>query len=777
MIVGQRYEHSKRLESPSDRGRRDINMKATTMHNAKAIVRLFIVLFAMFALPNLSQAQCANWNESIDPTTGQPFNTIESPPGTVIGVANTQTSVAETFDGIPLSQTGVQCVTKGEEVYHPDDLETPLETEDDEDEDGDGIPDICGIVPGLLICNQNNNNGGNNGNGGNGGQSSMPKVFTSNPAETGNGDGKGADLTVVAGPSGDRMRCDGGKRNCEHTNLGAGLGQELRNAYDRAPQLIDRRKLEENTLDMISEDSAREDGGKRPSLGRALNYSHHTKIKHAESLSVDDEVLKTAMAVFTPVRRLRGDFLNDANSRDAYLDSALTLRGVTVMAMGFLDKTLGAGLHALDQQATANINVEMMKQLNWTTTRLANQEREEVMRDVDMKVEACLEAALGSGAAPKQVDTGTTTRKWVWTEECSQECGEKPNPNTTFKGSTERISNLGNGTFAYCVCCAETAKNLNQLHANGERPRSLRQSGNQLWTLVERAFYGVKSSDNGDPSMLDDRVEAFKLLFGDVVLKPVKAGGAQGDEEGFFHFANQMPKASPRKLTAMFKNLCKHGDGQLLDLSEPGSQSACHLNAKSKFKINCGICPAAIDIMKNWDGVLDGSYTGGKCGDLEQTWMEATMGHPFTGREVKQFLLLNGDPNANLKEPKEIAARVIESWCEASAVAATSRLYASMKTVAADHVTLSNALTTRQKAQFIALTDRWGETMNMAQLDANSKLASMAVLTGTSIFYDRERAAMTASSQVAMSARATESAQFAGMLVLGGSGLSVDGGQ
>lgn len=287
-----------------------------------------------FVYTDTVAAQCAIWNTAINPASGQPYNTIETASGSVIGVANLQTGVAETQEGTPLSQGGLQCVVKGDQVFHPDDLDNPLDV-DSEDQDQDGIPDICAIIGDLPICTPepppggdgttdgggdtggggNVGGGGGTGNNGSGSGGGKPQEFTTNPATLGsNQANQSADLALVAGSSGDRMLCEGGKRNCEHTNLGAGLGQELRLGLDRAPQIIDRRKLEDNPFDLIDQESAKEGESIRPNLGKVFGYANHSTIPAATSLSVDDEVLKTAMAVYTPLRRLRADFLNDPNS-------------------------------------------------------------------------------------------------------------------------------------------------------------------------------------------------------------------------------------------------------------------------------------------------------------------------------------------------------------------------------------------------------------------------------------------------------------------------------
>ena len=60
--------------------------------------------------------------------------------------------------------------------------------------------------------------------------------------------------------------------------------------------------------------------------------------------AADDEIPKTAEAAYPSLQQKRLDNRNDKNSREQYLDSALTLRGSGSMAVGYLDKSLGADL-------------------------------------------------------------------------------------------------------------------------------------------------------------------------------------------------------------------------------------------------------------------------------------------------------------------------------------------------------------------------------------------------------------------------------------------------
>ena len=71
----------------------------------------------------------------------------------------------------------------------------------------------------------------------------------------------------------------------------------------------------------------------------------------------------------------------DRTLRQDYLDAAKTLRGVTNMAMGFLDKVLGAGLISIHNEMTQSLIQQQLKQINWTMTKIAHPDQAEMFRD------------------------------------------------------------------------------------------------------------------------------------------------------------------------------------------------------------------------------------------------------------------------------------------------------------------------------------------------------------------------------------------------------------
>ncbi len=218
---------------------------------------------------------------------------------------------------------------------------------------------------------------------------------------------------------------------------------QLYEGVTKSPLIVDSRKMKNKYPDLVAEPKE----SQRPQLGGAFGQKGAMDKPTGADLGADDEIMKTSMSVFQPIKRLQKDFLEDETARDAYLNSALTVRGIAVMTMGFLDKTVGAGLTAVQQQADMNTVQQLLKQISWTSSKMANGDRSPSYRDVDEKLEACLELALVNGHAPEQVKG--KTRKIV-DYKCSPECGEEPsaqNYRVNQKGSDAQ-KKAGNGSYA-----------------------------------------------------------------------------------------------------------------------------------------------------------------------------------------------------------------------------------------------------------------------------------------------------------------------------------------
>ena len=444
------------------------------------------------------------------------------------------------------------------------------------------------------------------------------------------------------------------------------------------------------------------------------------------------------MAVYQPLPRIENDFLEDKTLRDHYLDGAKTLRGVTIMAMGFLDKTLGSGLHMIQTEADNFVQNHLLKQISWTTTRLANPNREVVFRDTDEKLEACLEIALVDKVAKSDVKGKTRERVHF---QCKETCGKAPEHKHDYR--TDDGKESGNGSYSYCVCCAETDDDVNKLGEDGERkPIALPQETNRIWTLWERLVWGVmhQSKKGEHKDKVDKLVDELAMLYGDYTVKKHggSGGGGGGGGEPYFTYTYQMPKVSPRRFVALYKNRCYHSSNGTPD-RDLDRYANCGMGDTDAFKVNYGACPGLMNILYKWEEIIKGQ----KPGDLNKWWAEASMGSMLTGRRVRGFLTLGGEAASKVEKGKEppVLLSAVEAWCEASAVSGAARQHARFKAMVNDFLSINaGVLDDTQKMRARMLMDHYTEAFTLMEHDANAKWATKEVLMNNSIHYDRRMA-------------------------------------
>ena len=382
----------------------------------------------------------------------------------------------------------------------------------------------------------------------------------------------------------------------------------------------------------------------------------------------------------------------------------------------------------------------LLKQISYTTTALANKEREQLYRDVDEKLEKCLEMALsskkGGKESLKKIDVSSGTLGHVWYD-CSEECGEPPKSNRKYRGETARTKNdseIGNGSYNYCVCCAESSKNLNALSKEGKRdPIHLSgQKKKELWTLAERAFLGTKTSIEGPlADSLKDTVKSFKMLYGDIVLK--EETGDKG--EPVFSYVYQMPAINPEKLIALYKNRCYYPpdpNSREKDLHKHGN---CNIEDEKLFNVKMGICPALMLLASKWDVHINSVDKI----PVEQ-WVEASSGMAITGEDMYNWIHLGGDKARNipLGTVGGLQMRVIESWCNASAVVMANNTHRRFSSFVNDHITLNQNLTQQEKARLLDLTSRYTQAFLSAEADFSSRYRVMNAMQKLRTYTDRK---------------------------------------
>ena len=749
---------------------------------------LMVIMLPLGAIAQ--QQQCALWN--------QDTNQIELPAGNPIGVANVNnTNRAEDLQGRPLSQSGVNCIigSKDGKQYDPDDLSG-------QGKDPINLPnfDPC-IIPGNPFCGNNNNGnngggsggggggsggGGGGGSGGIGGGTSAAQVAQalSVPQNPVSQSGSGGSLPVTAGAAelwGDEIAS--GANGERERKLAKYNDTSARLVHKFGAIIMDPRMASNNLPDMSLSDggggsTARtkiSSTGNRRELSKWLGYTNWKELPKSDKIGVDDEILKTSMAIYQPTERLDLDFLNGKRARDRYLDQAKTLRGVTTLAMGFLDKTLGAGLHDIQQQADASTANHLLKQVGWSLERLASPERAQAFKDTDEKLEACLEYSLARGAPQQQINQ--TTRKRVEFT-CSQSCGQAPSSQNQYRPKSQQtdVSRQGNGTYEYCECCASTADDLNKLAEDERTPVALNNANGRMWSLVERAFYGVSTNSvasNGSMGqVMKDFVETYKLLFGDVVMKKEAAQG--GNTEPHLMLVTQASKISIATFTALHKNRCYTDDSPspMKTLSE---KADCNIQDEQKFKIKYGVCPALMSILDRFDQISQGNAGD----DLSQEMAEASMGAPITADLLRSFIAKHSIAENKIAKGQERleAATAIESFCDASAVAGVTRQLALIKKLTSDMMVLNNQISLRDKVMVNQLLEKYFDALRLAQVDEQSKYLANSVATGLSLSKDRAIQASQASAEAAYAADANNSdmkgafsSLLAGNLITGSGG-------
>lgn len=772
------------------------------------LFKIFVLTLTIFIGVSAAEAQQALYNTN----TG----TVESPPGTVIG--NVIGGVAVSNTGAPLSgppfNIGQLTGTDGK-FYNVAADGTVTQADQADDDDDNDIP-----IPPFDPGGDGNGNGGGGGGGGAGGGGAggggaggggaggggaggggaggaggagggagtgatgggeTPKSPDYSQSQAGQGTGKSGFIDAMASvtaSTSDQLSTDGqGNRGGAGGTGGAGGAgggggggdgsqNEMIDTFDgwtqlfsgvrKTPEVIDPEKLEKDYPQLITAEG--DENPKRPAMGPVFGQKKVLELS-TEDVGVDDEILKTSMAVYQPIMRMQRDFLEDERARNSYLDSALTLRGIAIMTMGFLDKTVGAGLTAVQQQADENTVQHLLKQIGWTTSKMANPDRSQVYRDTDEKLEACLEIALTKNNAKEQVKG--ISRKIV-DFKCSKKCGKEPS-GSPYRGTLgKEKEKQGNGSYDYCVCCAETKMELNYINDEGKTNKEDGSAKSKNWSLVERAFYGTKLPEGGplnEGQRLQKSVRIFKQLYGDIMLTPKKPDEkeAQDDKDDPLRYMYMFPKYSIQRTVRALRNGCSSCDA---GSCPPGGTKPDNCALPDDFSRELGICDALQLILANWEDINSGKMRGD---DVRDWWIEASSGYVLTGRTIKNLLAINGDPTRLVNAPNGRMKRVIDAFCDASAVAAVTRINLRFASQVADHLAMNQQVTSAEKARLLGLINRYSEQLALAQADVGASFEVENLLTGLSIAHDRRQGGFLASVASAATGEVNNGAQRNGM--------------
>ncbi len=493
--------------------------------------------------------------------------------------------------------------------------------------------------------------------------------------------------------------------------------------------MVDPYKLSEQYPELFY--SEREDSN-RPSLGKEYtlpkNNTDNMDSGNADAtdIGVDDEILKTSMSIYQPIRRMQKDFLEDQAARNAYLDNALTVRGIAIMTMGFLDKTVGAGLTSIQQQADQETVQNLLKQISWTTSKMANPDRAQIYRDTDEKLEACLEVAFQSQAPTASIQG--LSRKIVSFDCDEKKCGTAPvatKPYRTTTSGETAYKQQGNGTYAYCVCCAETKDELNKINENNP-------DTGVRYSLASRLFYGTKKPTASTLKMTR-MLNWFRKTYGDVIVQNKTAGGP----DKIFTYAYVPPEYSVRRLAAAFNDGCKEPNSaaEVVFNDTPGTNCPMILR---DFKIKYGICPALVNVLHNWRAINNRAT---RTTEHVRMLLEASMGLMLTANDVENLLGFNGGEPDGLpagKEPTDGMRRWIRNFCNASSFTAVTRFHTKQSQIINDHLILNQQLTSIEKGKILELMSRVSQHIALAEKDSSSSYPVEALLEGLLVKTGRE---------------------------------------
>lgn len=183
------------------------------------------------------------------------------------------------------------------------------------------------------------------------------------------------------------------------------------------------------------------DTSERPQLGSSFEKS-----KTSCDLWADDEILKTSMTVYQPIERFAGNAAEKKEARDTYPDFLLGPGGKLIPVHDLrpgsaIPDLEHSGLHPIQEQADQATIERLLKQIAWRSIRTTNMDRTEFYREMDEKLEACLESALQSTKPDGHAAVRTQLRI---PSPCPDSCGQ----------IDQKSSN--NAIYQYCGCCEGT---------------------------------------------------------------------------------------------------------------------------------------------------------------------------------------------------------------------------------------------------------------------------------------------------------------------------------
>ncbi|MCC6932425.1 MAG: hypothetical protein IT292_04130 [Deltaproteobacteria bacterium] len=442
--------------------------------------------------------------------------------------------------------------------------------------------------------------------------------------------------------------------------------------------------------------------------GQETNWEKSPTSLGALTLGVDDEVRKAQMPVFQSVRSMRKDFTENVTSDQDFRQLYTTLRGTTILTLSFADKTVAAALATTQQQADDNTSIHLLKQINWATKELTDPQRKQLFSDVDEKVEACMLSQAAYGPQSKELEN---FKKRVKAEEmqtnpiCKKKCGTFP----TASGNNDQKGTKG--LYEFCVCCAETLTSVNTgvLDVNKEG----------VWSLVDRIFMGTSKPEansingqaaNGEELLVPDAALVAKELYGDIafIIESSSGNGEPGQADEQSPVPLQFKYIPPLLSVSQYIAILRDGKNAPTGGGEnfaPGDE-----NGRIRWG---GICPAVIDILKNWPPTED------KMAKLRELWPDASLGKILKAADIESWFVFSPvkPPVPQNWKPTGQMLKFVNSFCDASAVAALKKIHENTKAIIEDHLMLNRVMDEQQKAEMRNMIARFERKFRQADAE------------------------------------------------------------
>ena len=447
-------------------------------------------------------------------------------------------------------------------------------------------------------------------------------------------------------------------------------------------------------------------GAPRP---RAYPYLSAGGMGQVKNLSVDDELQKTGYAYFQSAPNIEQDFENDALANTRYLSLFQTMRGISSLTLSYLDKTVAAGLAQVQQQADMDATKVLLKQIAWTTAKLANPDRELLFTEADEKFQACMAGYGRLGSSTSSSGSTTTTTTAVYNEALLPahlkhvDIADCTGNLTGTVGSTEQSAYAGiqckqlfsPGTYHFCACCAEKSAKVSKSNVDTELVETTGTGVKQMlaYSTVERVMVGLTQPTNEEiVSNIQNRkitepgtkirnfAKAFRSVYGDYIrTRRNPETGVPTDVTRTKYVAPLLSLPQWVDLFRNYRSLKKIQDAAnpLSCATDGSAQGSCLLHEiydKTKY-------PDLQNMTRGlmYDPITQSSFAYGICPSMkmllcchleqkrpsdavyDQLWTEANYGGGITAEDLRNIIGMGYDSG-------EVSSGTTTSACDATTI-------------------------------------------------------------------------------------------------------------